>query len=108
IQGEHDWIVNEKVSSYGDHLTLFCVIDDCCTKAAGWIKFVPDYKTIYLDVRDSKNYTSKEKYDATTNSTGFSLVIKKIQKEDINIKYSCLYGFVRSREKYLLQSDAFR
>ncbi|CAC5417590.1 unnamed protein product [Mytilus coruscus] len=108
IQGEPDWIVNEKVSGYGDNLTLFCLIDDCCTKASGWVKFDPDYKTIYLDVRNSKNNTSKDKYAATTNKTGFSLVIKNLQKEDINIEYSCLYGFAISREKVLLQSDAFR
>ncbi|CAC5421194.1 ITGB1 [Mytilus coruscus] len=108
IRGEPDWIVNERVSGYGDNLTLFCLIDDCCTKAAGWIKFDPDYKTIYLDVQNSKNNTSKDKYAATTNNTGFSLVIKNIQKEDINIKYLCLYGFEKSRQKVLRQSDAFK
>ncbi|VDI61512.1 Hypothetical predicted protein [Mytilus galloprovincialis] len=108
IQGEPVWRVNEKVSGYGDNLTLFCLIDDCCTKAAGWIKFDPVYKTIYLDVRNSKNNTSKDKYAATISNTGFSLVIKNIQKEDINIKYSCLYGFEKSRKKILSQSDAFR
>ncbi|CAC5417600.1 unnamed protein product [Mytilus coruscus] len=108
IKGELDWIVNEKVSGYGDNLTLFCLIDECCTKAAGWIKFDPDYKTIYLDVQNSKNDTSKDKYAATTNSTGFSLVIKKLQKGDIDIKYSCVYGFEKSREKVLFQSDAIR
>ncbi|CAG2198521.1 unnamed protein product [Mytilus edulis] len=60
IQGEPDWIVNEKVSGYGEHLTLFCLIDDCCIQEAGWVKFDPDYETIYLDVRNSKYYTSTE------------------------------------------------
>lgn len=108
IHAVPEWIINEKVSGYGDTLTLFCLIDDCCTKAAGWIKFAPDYTTIYLDVRDSKNNNPTDKYAATTNSTGFSLVIKKLQKEDINIKYSCVYGFKNSRPKVLLQSDAIR
>ncbi|CAC5417602.1 CDC40 [Mytilus coruscus] len=108
VQGEHDWIVNEKVSGYGDNLTLFCLIDDCCTKEAGWVKFGPYYETIFLDVRNSKNYTSTDKYAATTNSTGFSLVIKNIQREDINIEYSCVHGFDKSRKKVLLHTDAFR
>lgn len=108
IPGEPDWIVNKRVSGYGDNLTLFCLIDDCCTKAGGWIKFDPDYETIYLDVRNSKNTTPKDKYAATTNNNGFSLVIKNIQKEDINIKYLCLYGFEKSRQKVLRQSDAFK
>ncbi|XP_076076439.1 uncharacterized protein LOC143047284 [Mytilus galloprovincialis] len=108
IQGEPDWIVNERVSGYGEHLTLFCLIDDCCTQEAGWVKYDPDYETIYLDVRNSKYYTSTDKYAATTNSTGFSLTIKNIQKEDINIEYACVYGFDKSRKKVLLQSDVFR
>ncbi|CAG2230039.1 unnamed protein product [Mytilus edulis] len=68
IKGEPDWIVNERVSGYGEHLTLFCLIDDCCTQEAGWVKYDPDYETIYLDVRNSKYYTSTEKYAATTNN----------------------------------------
>ncbi|CAG2196827.1 CD29 [Mytilus edulis] len=72
IQGEPYWTVNERVSGYGDNLTLFCLIDDCCTEAGGWIKFDPDYETIYLDVRNSKNNTSKDKYASTTNTTGFT------------------------------------
>lgn len=89
-------------------MTLFCIVDNCCVKLAGWIKFVPNYKTIYLDVRDSTESTStKDKYAASTNSTGFSLVIKNLQKEDLNIKYACAYGFEKSQEKLLLQSDVF-
>lgn len=90
-------------------MTLFCLVDDCCIETAGWIKFDPGYNTIYLDVRESKiNTSTNEKYTATTNSSGFSLVIKKVQKEDFNINYSCSYGFEKSPKKLLLQSDVFK
>lgn len=108
-QGIPDWIVQEKVAGYGDNLTLFCLVNNCCSKPTGWIKFDPDYQTIFLDVRDSKSSAStKNKYAATTNGTGFSLVIKQVQLEDLNIKYACSYGFDKGKDKLLLQSDVFK
>ncbi|VDI21992.1 Hypothetical predicted protein [Mytilus galloprovincialis] len=109
IHGELDWVVNERVSGYGDNVTLFCLVDDCCKKVSGWIKFDPDYKTIFLDVRDFKHKTSKiDKYAATTNRTGFGLVIKNVRQDDFNIKYLCSYGFKKSSQKVLSKSDVFK
>ncbi|CAG2197200.1 CERK [Mytilus edulis] len=109
IHGELDWVVNERVSGYGDNVTLFCLVDDCCKKVSGWIKFDPDYKTIFLDVQDFKHKTSKkDKYAATTNRTGFGLVIKNVRQDDFNIKYLCSYGFKKSSQKVLSKSDVFK
>ncbi|CAC5403164.1 unnamed protein product [Mytilus coruscus] len=107
--GKPYWRVNEKVPGYGADLTLFCFVDDCCSKAAGWIKWNPDYKTIYLDVRNSRGTaSSKDKYAATTNNTGFFLVIKNLQEDDLDIRYSCSYGFKNSLDKLLHNSEVFK
>ncbi|CAC5423180.1 unnamed protein product [Mytilus coruscus] len=109
VFGKHYWRVSEKVPGYGADLTLFCFVDDCCCRPAGWIKWNPDYKTIYLDVRNFKGtVSSKDKYATTYNKTGFSLVIKHLQEDDLNIIYSCSYGFKNSLGKLLHHSEVFK
>ncbi|XP_076076441.1 uncharacterized protein LOC143047286 [Mytilus galloprovincialis] len=109
VFGKHYWRVSEKVPGYGADLTLFCFVDDCCIRSAGWIKWNPDYKTIYVDVRNLKGtVSSKDKYATTNNKTGFSLVIKHLQEDDLNIIYSCSYGFKNSLGKLLHHSEVFK
>jgi hypothetical protein len=34
--GQLQWVVKEKVTAYGQNLTLFCPVDNCCIEPAGW------------------------------------------------------------------------
>ena len=108
FSGELQWVVTEKISSYGQSLTLFCSVDNCCTsnKTAGWSKgSTPD--TIFIDIikySDNPNL----KYGKTYNESGFGLVIRNLSETDLNKTYECAYGFQKSTHQYLLQEDVFR
>lgn len=70
-------------------VVLYCntsVVENCCTNTATWMK---DFDVIVHHgvSTDSSKYTEEQRSD------GFSLIIKKFEKDDINHQYSCLYDF---------------
>lgn len=94
---------------YGDDLSLFCQVDNCCLEEAGWGKWTHknELVTIFIDMRDI-DAAESSKYAGETNMSGFSLVIRNLSREDLNIAYSCTYGFHVSQKKILYGIDAFR
>ncbi|XP_063408707.1 uncharacterized protein LOC134692187 [Mytilus trossulus] len=101
------WKVVKKALQFGDDLHLFCQVKNCCQKSAGWGKWTSDDHliTIFIDVKNLHNDGSL-KYSGGTNKTGFFLRIRNITQGDLNISYSCTYGFQVSRKKNLLMEDA--
>lgn len=74
---------------FGGDVVLFCnatIVENCCTNTATWMK---DFDVIvhHGASADSSKYTEKQ------HSDGFSLVIKRFEKDDINHQYTCLYDF---------------
>ena len=104
FSGELQWVVTEKVSSYGQSLTLFCFVDNCCNEKAGWSK---ESRAIFIDM---KNYPDDPnlKYGRTYNESGFGLIIRNLAETDVNKTYECIYGFQASTHQYLLQEDVFK
>ena len=72
FSGELHWVVSEKVSSYGQNLTLFCSVNDCCNEAAGWNN---ESKTIFIDVKKYPDDPTLP-YGRTYNESGFGLIIR--------------------------------
>ena len=68
--------------------------------------YTPERKTIYIDVRYI-HPTSEFKYIPTTSMNGFTLTIRNVSKTDLNVNYSCTYGFKESIQKMLLEEDVF-
>jgi hypothetical protein len=105
FSGELHWVVTEKVSSYGQSLTLFCSVDNCCNKTAGWRN---ESMTIFIDIKkypDDPNL----KYGRTYNESGFGLIIRNLSETDVNKTYECTYEFqISSTHQYLLQEDVFQ
>jgi hypothetical protein len=87
--GQLQWIVKEKVTDYGQDLTLFCPVGNCCSEPPGW--FVGP-ETIILDVRTFSN-DPKVRYHGTYDTDGFGVVIRNLSEADLNVTYSCIYGF---------------
>lgn len=102
------WKVEKKILQYGEDLSLSCQVDSCCPETAGWGKwtFKNELTTIFIDVKNL-DANDKSKYAGGTDMNGFSLVIRNLSKEDLNIAYSCTYGFLISQKKFLLETDAF-
>jgi hypothetical protein len=75
--GQLQWIVKEKVTDYGQNLTLFCPVGNCCSEPPGW--FVGP-KTIILDVIKFSNHP-KVKYHGTYDTDGFGVVIRNLSEE---------------------------
>jgi hypothetical protein len=80
---------------------LFCPVGNCCSEPPGW--FV-GHETIILDVRTFSN----ERYHGTNDTDGFGVVIRNLSEADLNVTYSCIYGFNKSTPKYLLHGDVFK
>ena len=104
FSGELQWAVTEKVSRYGQSLTLFCFVDNCCNNKAGWAS---ESKTIFIDIQEYSNDPNL-KYGATYNESGFGLIIRNLAETDVNKAYECVYGFHISGHQYLLQEDVFK
>ncbi|CAC5415245.1 unnamed protein product [Mytilus coruscus] len=103
-----NWKVVKKILQFGEDLHLFCQVEDCCRKSAGWGKWTPNNKlsTIFIDVKIlQKDEISK--YYGGTSERGFFLVIRNMTSDDLNIAYSCTYGFQISKKKILLKTDVF-
>lgn len=94
---------------YGDDLSLVCHVDNCCLDSAGWGKWTTknELNTIFIDVTDLDS-NDNSKYAGGTHLNGFSLLIRNVSSDDLNIAYSCTYGFLVSKKKLLLRTDAFR
>ncbi|XP_071147577.1 uncharacterized protein [Mytilus edulis] len=102
------WRIDKKALKYGEDLRLYCQVEKCCTKSAGWGKWTSDDKfdTIFIDVKYFLNDGSS-KYGGGIEKTGWFLIIRNITKNDLNTSYSCTYGFQVSKKKMLLEEDAF-
>lgn len=94
--------------NYGEEVSLFCQVENCCQKSAGWGKWTQDNKftTIFIDVKIVRK-EENSKYYGEINKKGFILVIRNITRDDLNIDYSCTYGFQVSTKKKLLEIDVF-
>lgn len=105
-----DWTVDQKVFTYGQNLTLFCNIGNCCFYPASWDKWdSKELIPIYIDVRDLKDdVDSNDKYGGRVNKSGFFLTIRDLQEVDLNTEYSCSYDFDVSEKKLLQKTDAFK
>ena len=99
--------VLQKISQYGEDLTLFCPVEKCCYNTAGWEIWDPLLRTIFDDVRNvslSKDF----KYTAAVKNDGYNLTIRHIEPQDINKTYSCLYGVTRSEKIILTEENVFK
>lgn len=105
-----EWNVDQKVYSYGQNLTLFCNIDNCCHYSAGWEKGNDDdFTSIYIDVRNlTYDVDGNVKYGARTNKSGIFLTINDLKEDDLMIKYSCSYDFTFSERKSMQKTEAFK
>lgn len=108
IEDNLTWRIEKKALKYGEDLRLYCQVEKCCTKSAGWGKWTSDdkFNTIFIDVKDFLNDGSS-KYGGGIEKTGWFLIIRNITKNDLNTSYSCTYGFQVSKKKMLLEEDAF-
>ncbi|XP_071147845.1 uncharacterized protein [Mytilus edulis] len=101
------WEVKKKVFHYGEDLSLSCCVHNCCQEAAGWGKWTNnELTTIFIDVK-YLHVDNNSKYDGGINETEFLLVIRNITEFDLNINYSCTYGFKIGHKKMLLETDVF-
>lgn len=106
ISGKLHWTIENKISDYGQNLTLMCSVVNCCSKAAGWEVWEPTLRTLFIDIR---NWTvpATSKYTGDVHNFGYTLVIRNVSQEDLNITYTCVYGVERSDKKMLIESDIF-
>ncbi|XP_071141116.1 uncharacterized protein [Mytilus edulis] len=103
-QGVLEWTVVEKITEYGQNVTLFCNVSHCCPKYSGWDRWTTVQQTLFIDV---KTKTSNKKYDGKVINDGYTLVIKNLTKNDLNVSYSCVYGATIGERKILLEEDVF-
>lgn len=85
-------------------MTLVCNVSNCCPKSAGWDKYTPQQRTIIIDV---KTWRPTKKYDGNILTDGYTLVIRNLTEQDLNISYSCVYGSSLGDKKYLLEENVF-
>ncbi|VDI57683.1 Hypothetical predicted protein [Mytilus galloprovincialis] len=104
IQGVLEWIVSAKVTDYGQDVTLFCNVSNCCPNDAGWDRYSPEQRTLFIDVKTGH---SNKKYDGKTLRGGYTLVIKNLTKNDLNVSYACVYGVTIGQSKFLWKEDVF-
>ncbi|XP_076082213.1 uncharacterized protein LOC143052931 [Mytilus galloprovincialis] len=103
-QGVLEWTVVEKITEYGQNVTLFCNVLNCCPKYSGWDRWTTVQQTLFIDV---KTKISNKKYDGKVIKDGYTLVIKNLTKNDLNVSYSCVYGATIGERKILLEEDVF-
>lgn len=98
-----EWRVDQKVSSYGHPLTLFCNVGTCCAFHFRWSKWKSESQL-------SPQYISgdeDDKYNEKRNKRGFFLTIRNLTEDDLNKEYACVYNNRLGKRKHLLKSDAF-
>ncbi|CAC5414037.1 unnamed protein product [Mytilus coruscus] len=103
-QGVLEWKVLEKITDYGQNVTLFCNVSNCCPKHAGWDRYTPAQRTIFIDV---KTGSPTKKYDGKVLTDGYTLVIQNLTKQDLNVLYSCVYDSTLGDQQYLLEENVF-
>ncbi|CAG2211182.1 DSCAML1 [Mytilus edulis] len=104
--GQVEWNVTHKVSSFGQNLTLFCAVDDCCATFPGWVLWNydgRDYETLVIDLRGFNS----PKYAGNLRKNGFTLVLKNLTESDMNRNYSCTYGSIVGEKKLLVTEESF-
>ncbi|CAG2212558.1 unnamed protein product [Mytilus edulis] len=100
IQGVFEWTVFGKVTEYGQNVTLFCNVSNCCPNYAGWDRWTPVQQTLFIDVKTGQ---ANAKYDGKALQNGYTLVIQNLSKSDLNVSYSCVYGAIFGKRKFLLE-----
>lgn len=96
-----EWNVDQKVSSYGHDLTLFCNVGTCCEYQFLWSIWKSQLSPQYI------NGDKDDKYNVKQNRSGFFLTIRNLREEDLNKEYSCVYNNRPGKRKHLLKSSAF-
>ncbi|XP_071123451.1 uncharacterized protein [Mytilus edulis] len=104
VQGILEWTVVKTVTDYGQNVTLFCNVSNCCSQFAGWNKYIPNEKIIFIDV---KTWTPSKKYDGKVLKDGYTLVIQNLTDEDLNVSYACVYGSIFGDQQTLLEENVF-
>ncbi|XP_076081120.1 uncharacterized protein LOC143052030 [Mytilus galloprovincialis] len=104
IQGVLEWLVVGKVTEYGQNVTLFCNVSNCCPKDSGWDMWTPQQRTLFIDVKTGR---PNKKYDGKVFRDGYTLIIQNLTEKDLNVSYSCLYGVTYGEQKILLEEDVF-
>ncbi|CAG2241543.1 unnamed protein product [Mytilus edulis] len=69
--GVLEWLVIGKVTEYGQNVTLFCNVSNCCPKDSGWDMWTPQQRTLFIDVksgRPNKTIRSTPPYFPTGHS----------------------------------------
>ncbi|CAC5406480.1 unnamed protein product [Mytilus coruscus] len=102
--GVLEWTVVEKATEYGQSVTLFCNVSNCCPKNAGWDRLTPVQRTLFIDVKTGR---PNKKYDGKVLKDGYTLIIQNLTKQDLNVSYSCVYGATIGEGKFLLEEDVF-
>ncbi|VDI52543.1 Hypothetical predicted protein [Mytilus galloprovincialis] len=104
VSGDLEWTVTGKATYYGQNVTLFCHVPNCCPKDAGWDRWTPVQQTLFIDVKTGR---PNKKYDGKPEKDGYTLIIQNLTKDDLNVSYSCLYGVTLGPSKFLLEEDVF-
>ncbi|CAG2185385.1 unnamed protein product [Mytilus edulis] len=104
VSGVLEWTVTGKVTDYGQNVTLFCHVPHCCPKDAGWDRWTPVQRTLFIDVKTGR---TNKKYDGKAEKDGYTLIIQNLTKDDLNVSYACLYGVTLGQSKFLLEEDVF-
>ncbi|XP_063400197.1 obscurin-like [Mytilus trossulus] len=104
VQGILEWKVIKTITDYGQNVTLFCNVSNCCPQFAGWNKYTPNETIILIDV---KTWTPSKKYDGKVLKDGYTLVIQNLTNEDLNVSYACVYGSIFGDQRTLLEENVF-
>lgn len=103
-KGVLEWTVVGKATEYGQSVTLFCNVSNCCPKNAGWDRLTSVQRTLFIDVKTGR---PNKKYDGKVLKDGYTLIIQNLTKQDLNVSYSCVYGATIGERKFLLEEDVF-
>ncbi|VDI39896.1 Hypothetical predicted protein [Mytilus galloprovincialis] len=104
VSGVFKWTVVGKATDYGQNVTLFCHVPNCCPEDAGWDRWTPQQRTLFIDVKTGR---PNKKYDGRIFKNGYTLIIQNLTKDDLNVSYSCLYGVTLGDRKFLQEEDVF-
>ncbi|CAG2230324.1 unnamed protein product [Mytilus edulis] len=104
LQGVLEWTVIRKVTDYGQNVTLFCNVSNCCPQASGWDRYSSEQRTLFIDLKTGR---PNRKYDGKVTGDGYTLIIQNLTKSDLNVSYACVYGVTIGEIKYLLEEDVF-
>ena len=92
-----DWKVRDTSPKLGQSLTLFCKVDNFTVDETIRWYGGPDNKPL---MSGSGISTDKAKYHTAIEKNGFILTILNLTVKDLNVSYTCSYGF--DLEKHIL------